>query len=200
MLFCYLTLCFHIPFSLMSFIQLMAQLFQEILLLTKETKQTIHRWKRMVFNGIIEQNFRNVKKKKKTSYGKVVNFSKRFTGSISGFFTAVFRSSWISASKESRSFLRSSSITRFVSSSWKITCENITKILKSQFGPAASKRMKEFLNLDVWASHRIYLIKRPGRLLNFGTLRVGAYSGWALIKFSLFSASSKFILQQNSKS
>ena len=36
---------------------------------------------------------------------------------------------------------------------------------------------------------------RPGRLLNFWTLRVGAYSrwalirGWALIKFSLFSAS-----------
>ena len=39
------------------------------------------------------------------------------------------------------------------------------------------------------------LIKRPGRLLNFWTLRVAAYSrwafirGWALIKFSPFSAS-----------
>ena len=48
--------------------------------------------------------------------------------------------------------------------------------------------------------YRIYLIKRPGRLFNFWTLRVGAYSrwvfiqGWALIKFSPFSASSKFIL------
>ena len=37
--------------------------------------------------------------------------------------------------------------------------------------------------------YRIYSIKRPGRLLNFWTLRVGAYSrwafirGWALIKF-----------------
>ena len=54
-------------------------------------------------------------------------------------------------------------------------------------------------------SYRIFLIKRPGRLLNFWTLRVGAYSrwalirGWALIKFSPFSASSKFILQQNNK-
>ena len=43
--------------------------------------------------------------------------------------------------------------------------------------------------------YRIYSINRPRRLLNFWTLRVGAYSmwalirGWALIKFSLFSAS-----------
>ena len=43
--------------------------------------------------------------------------------------------------------------------------------------------------------YRIYSINRPGRLLNFWTLRVGAYSrwalirGWALIKFSPFSAS-----------
>ena len=40
-----------------------------------------------------------------------------------------------------------------------------------------------------------YSINRPGRLSNFWTLRVGAYSrwalirGWALIKFSPFSAS-----------
>ena len=38
-------------------------------------------------------------------------------------------------------------------------------------------------------SYRIYSINRPGRLLNFWTLRVGAYSRWALIKFSTFSAS-----------
>ena len=43
--------------------------------------------------------------------------------------------------------------------------------------------------------YRIYSINRHGRLLNFWTLRVGAYSrwaliqGWALIKFSTFSAS-----------
>ena len=43
--------------------------------------------------------------------------------------------------------------------------------------------------------YRIYSINRPGRLLNFWTLGVGAYSrwalirGWALIKFSPFSAS-----------
>ena len=54
--------------------------------------------------------------------------------------------------------------------------------------------------------YRIYSINRPGRLLNFWTLRVGAYSrwalirGWALIKFSPFSASEVcFILQQNNK-
>ncbi len=51
--------------------------------------------------------------------------------------------------------------------------------------------------------YRIYSIKRPGRLLNFWTLRVGAYSrwalnrGWALIKFSPFLASSKFSFQEN---
>ena len=32
-------------------------------------------------------------------------------------------------------------------------------------------------------------INRPGRLLDIWTLRVGAYSRWALIKFSSFSAS-----------
>ena len=37
--------------------------------------------------------------------------------------------------------------------------------------------------------YRIYVINRPGRLLNFWTLRVGAYSRWVLIKFSVFSAS-----------
>ncbi len=56
-------------------------------------------------------------------------------------------------------------------------------------------------------AYRIYSIKRPGRLLNFWTLRVGAYSrealirGWALIKFSLFFSkiNSEFILQRNNK-
>ena len=38
-------------------------------------------------------------------------------------------------------------------------------------------------------NYRIYSINRPGRLLNFWTLRVCAYSRWALIKFSPFSAS-----------
>ena len=43
--------------------------------------------------------------------------------------------------------------------------------------------------------YRIYSINRPGRLLNFWTLRVGSYQkwvlirGWALIKFSPFSVS-----------
>ena len=37
--------------------------------------------------------------------------------------------------------------------------------------------------------YRIYSINRPGRLLNFWILRVGAYLRWALIKFSPSSAS-----------
>ena len=51
--------------------------------------------------------------------------------------------------------------------------------------------------------YRIYSINRPGCLLNFGTLRMGAYArwaliwGWGLIKiFPIFSNSSMFILQQ----
>ena len=50
------------------------------------------------------------------------------------------------------------------------------------------------LSLAANKAYRIYSINRPGRLLNFWTLRVGAYSrwafirGWALIKFSPFSA------------
>ena len=39
------------------------------------------------------------------------------------------------------------------------------------------------------SAYRIYLINRPGCLLNFWTLRVGAYSSWALIKFSTISSS-----------
>ena len=34
----------------------------------------------------------------------------------------------------------------------------------------------------LYRSYRIYSINRPGRLLNFWTLRVGAYSRWALIR------------------
>ena len=32
------------------------------------------------------------------------------------------------------------------------------------------------------SSYRIYSINRPGRLLNFWTLRMGAYSRWAIIR------------------
>ena len=55
-----------------------------------------------------------------------------------------------------------------------------------------------YINKRFWAnraSYRIYSINLPGRLLSFWTLRVGAYSrwalirGWALIKFSPFLAS-----------
>ena len=52
-----------------------------------------------------------------------------------------------------------------------------------------------FIVISMVDAYRIYSINRPGRLLNFWTLRVGAYSrwalirGWALIKFSAFSAS-----------
>ena len=55
----------------------------------------------------------------------------------------------------------------------------------------ADKRQREY---------RIYSIQRPGRLFNFWTFRVGAYSRWALIRdwaliaFSRFSVSKKFIL------
>ena len=45
--------------------------------------------------------------------------------------------------------------------------------------------------------YRIYSSNRPGRLLNFWTLRVGTYSGWALIKFSSFSASEVLINANN---
>ena len=50
-------------------------------------------------------------------------------------------------------------------------------------------------HLHKMVEYRIYSINRPGRLLNFWILRVGAYSrwafirGWALIKFSPFSTS-----------
>ena len=40
-----------------------------------------------------------------------------------------------------------------------------------------------------WLEYRIYSINRPEHFLNFWTLRVGAYSRWALIKFSAFSTS-----------
>ena len=56
--------------------------------------------------------------------------------------------------------------------------------------------LSKVVNLnDKKKNYRIYSINHPGRLLIFWTLRVGAYSrwalfrGWALIKFSPFSAS-----------
>ena len=59
----------------------------------------------------------------------------------------------------------------------------------------SSWKMKRNSCSSIGHNYRIYSINRPGRLLNFWTLRVGAYSrwalvrGWALIKFSPFSAS-----------
>ena len=44
-------------------------------------------------------------------------------------------------------------------------------------------------------NYRIYSINRPGRLFNFGSIRLGAFSRWALIRgwafiiFPTFSAS-----------
>ena len=58
-----------------------------------------------------------------------------------------------------------------------------------------ANRSKHSPDVLIFHSYRIYSINRPGHLLNFWTLRVGAYSrwalirGWALIKFSVFSAS-----------
>ena len=46
----------------------------------------------------------------------------------------------------------------------------------------------------------IFLDLESGRLLEVGAyLRWAFIQGWALIKFSLFSVSSKYILQQNVK-
>ena len=69
--------------------------------------------------------------------------------------------------------------------------------------PLFSGTARTFKEVKKLANHRIYLVKRPGRLLNFWTFRVGAYSRWAFIrgwahtKFSPFSVSKEFILQQN---
>ena len=52
-------------------------------------------------------------------------------------------------------------------------------------------------NCSYWKKekkNRIYSINRPGRLLNFWSLRVGAYK-----IFTLFNKCSMYILQQNSK-
>ena len=50
------------------------------------------------------------------------------------------------------------------------------------------------------SEYRIYSINRPGRLFNFWTLRVGAYSRLGVYQiFTIFSKRSLFILQQNNK-
>ena len=63
-------------------------------------------------------------------------------------------------------------------------------------GPSLSRSSEKREHWEAsWKEYCNYSINRPGRLLNFWTLRVGAYSrwslirGWALIKFSAFSAS-----------
>ena len=68
------------------------------------------------------------------------------------------------------------------------SCNNLANDLYSETGKTVFSHLKGCL-------YRIYSINCPGHLLNFWTLRVGAYSrwalirGWALIKFSPFSAS-----------
>ena len=84
-------------------------------------------------------------------------------------------------------------------------------IVKSLVVPSSLKKKKKYMTLSeqvqglyhaLWTrpscsavGYRIYSINRPGGLLNFWTLGVGAYlrwaliQGWTLIKFSPFSAS-----------
>ena len=57
-----------------------------------------------------------------------------------------------------------------------------------------------FLFATAKVAYRIYSINRPERLLNFGTLRVGAYSRLgAYLIFTIFSKFSMLILQQYNK-
>ena len=57
---------------------------------------------------------------------------------------------------------------------------------KSSFGNSLDKRFMTSTRAseerDRKVSNCIYSINRPGRLLNFWTLRVGAYSRWALFE------------------
>ena len=53
-------------------------------------------------------------------------------------------------------------------------CLNLNEFAFVNFGTYQSRRQN--------ITYRIYSIKRPGRLLNFWTLKVGAYSRWALIR------------------
>lgn len=73
-------------------------------------------------------------------------------------------------------------------------------------GTFKSKKKKyRYIKIKQLLRYGIDSIKRPGRLLNFWTSRVGTYSRWmiiqvwVLIKFSPFLTSSNFILQQNNK-
>ena len=57
-------------------------------------------------------------------------------------------------------------------------------------------------NCQFDSTYPIYSIKRPGRLLNFWTLRVGAYSRWALpfdrkvqLNYSLFVTESVLFIK-----
>ena len=67
------------------------------------------------------------------------------------------------------------------------------QILLTRHCPSFSNHSEDYIKHR--PIYRIYSINRPGCFLNFWTLRVGAYSrwaliqGWALIKFSPFSAS-----------
>ena len=67
-------------------------------------------------------------------------------------------------------------------------------VLNMPFSEALCSNELTKTTLEVQFRYRIYSINCPGRLLNFWTLAMGAYSrwalirGWALIKFSPFSA------------
>ena len=68
------------------------------------------------------------------------------------------------------------------------------------FGAHDQNQQYSISHLKSPLTYRIYLINRPGRLLTFWTLRVGAYSRLGAYNiFTLFNKCSVYILQQNSK-
>ena len=61
----------------------------------------------------------------------------------------------------------------------------------SDIAISSSFHGKIFRKKSMVEKFRANVLKRPGRLFNFWTFRVGAYSRWALIKVSPFSVTSE---------
>ena len=79
-------------------------------------------------------------------------------------------------------------------SAWEATLNDVNFVCLLPVGMALGDKISLSFPELYNRVYRIYSINRPGCLLNFWTLRVGAFSrwalirGWALIKFSPFSA------------
>lgn len=75
---------------------------------------------------------------------------------------------------------------KFQKQGWKLILNNCCLKITTLYEPSYEKGCPSLINTSNLRdnNYRIYSIMRPGYLLKFCTLRMGAYARWARIQFS----------------